>query len=52
MPELVLPANLSPGEIRCAEEVAKDLQLETEKVGNPTLSHRKYMYHTSVNFCS
>lgn len=31
MPELVIPANLTPKEIRYAEEVAEELQLETER---------------------
>ncbi len=31
--ELVLPTSLEPVELRCAEEVARELGLETEKVG-------------------
>ena len=34
MMELVLPASLAPEEIACAEEVAKDLELQTELVSN------------------
>ncbi len=37
--ELVLPASLDPSELRCAEEVARELGLETEKVEtSPALS--------------
>ena len=32
--ELVLPASLAPEEIACAEEVAKDLELQTELVSD------------------
>lgn len=32
--ELVLPASLEPEEIACAEEVAKDLELQTELVSD------------------
>lgn len=32
MTEIVLPANIEAKELKCAEEVAKELGLETEKV--------------------
>ena len=34
MTEVVLPSSLSRKEKQCAEEVARDLDLLTEKVGN------------------
>ena len=45
MMELVLPAFLAPEEIACAEEVAKDLELQTELVSD------LLVYHLSPFLC-
>lgn len=45
MMELVLPASLAPEEIACAEEVAKDLELQTELVSD------LLVYHLSPFLC-
>ena len=49
MTELVLPATLDASEIRCAEEVAKELELETEQVYSRVCMHACICLH---HFCT